>query len=141
MQLRTFLIVCVFLSTSLPSPLLSCFLHCAIPRGLASREQRDANLRGMANATRFLFFVLCHFTWVGVPLITGRQPTWNGQCHFFPVFLGCAIPRGLASRCSRDSNPCGMANAAFVQFLWCGNPQGRLCVPGNQHCANRVYDS
>ena len=28
--------------------LCSCFLCCAIPRGLASREQRDANPRGMA---------------------------------------------------------------------------------------------
>ena len=29
-----------------------------------------------------LFLVLCHCVTVGVPLITGRQPSQNGQCHF-----------------------------------------------------------
>ena len=50
-----------------PTRLCSCFLCCAIQRGLASPCSRDANPRGMANATCFLFFVLCHSTWVGVP--------------------------------------------------------------------------
>ena len=47
----------------------------AIPRGLASREQRDANPRRMANATLFLLFVLCHSVSVDVPLVTGRHPS------------------------------------------------------------------
>ena len=29
------------------------------------------------------FFVLCHCVRVGVPLFTGRQPSQNGQYHFF----------------------------------------------------------
>ena len=36
------------------------------------------------------FFRLCHSTWVGIPLFTGRQPTRNVQRDFFPVF--CVVP-------------------------------------------------
>ena len=117
---------------------LSQFLCCAILRGLASRCSRDANPRRMANATFFLFFVLCHSAWAGVPLFTGRQPSQNGQCHFFPVFcvvqfcegcfLCCAMLRVLASRCLQDANPRRMANATFCLFFvlchsaWVGVP-------------------
>jgi len=118
-----------------PMRLFSCILCCAILRGLASRCLRHAHPHRMANATFFLSFVLCHSAWVGVPLFTGRPPSQNGQCDFFPVFcvvpfcvgwrpvvygtpthaewpmrrfscfLCCAILRGLASRCLRDAHP------------------------------------
>ena len=69
-----------------PMRLFSCFLGCAIPRGLASRCSRDANPRGMSNAISSLFFVLWHSAWVGVPLFTfnisAAREIQNGSAFF-----------------------------------------------------------
>ena len=47
---------------------------------------RDANPHRMAIAIFFLFLVLGHSVRVGVPFVTGCQPSQNGRCHFlFPV--------------------------------------------------------
>ena len=49
----------------------------AILRGLASREQRDANPRGMTQRKQKKEKRFGHSAWVGVPSTTGRQPTQN----------------------------------------------------------------
>ena len=44
----------------------------------------EANPHRMAIAISFLFLASCHSVRAGVPFFTGRQPSQNGHCHFFP---------------------------------------------------------
>ena len=109
-------------------------------KSILSRKRLDANPHRMANAFFFLFLVLGHSVRVGVPFVTGCQPSQNGRCHFlFPVsgvvpfwrvgvpfFTGrqpshnghCHFfPDSVASRFLRDASPHRMARAFFFSTV------------------------
>ena len=56
-----------------------------------------------------LVLMLRHSARVGVPLLTGRQPSQNRQLRVFSCFWHSVILRGLASPCLRDAHPRRMA--------------------------------